>query len=73
MKILFFKEGRKMFSKRKKIFVLVSMVLLLVVTGFLNVYFNKTDSGSLSKVGYRAMREGTLKPFYTINEVVIKP
>ncbi|MBR3605413.1 MAG: hypothetical protein IKL52_05240, partial [Candidatus Gastranaerophilales bacterium] len=35
--------------------------------------FNKTDSGSLSKVGYRAMREGTLKPFYTINEVVIKP
>jgi hypothetical protein len=35
--------------------------------------FNKTDNGSLSKVGYRAMREGTLKPFYTINEVVIKP
>ncbi len=43
MKILFFKEGVKM-SKRKKIFVLVSMVLLLVVTGYLNVALNKTDS-----------------------------
>ena len=44
MKILFFKEGKKMISKKKKVFVLVSMVILLVVTGFLNVYFNKTDS-----------------------------
>ena len=43
MKILFFKEGGKVLSKKKKIFVLVSMVLLLVVTGYLNVALNKTD------------------------------
>lgn len=44
MKIFYFKEGKKMISKRKKIFVLVSMVVLLVVTGYLNVSLNKTDS-----------------------------
>ena len=44
MKILFFREGNKMLSKGKKIFVLVAMVVLLVVTGYLNVAFNKTDS-----------------------------
>ena len=43
MKILFFKEGKKV-GKKKKIFVLISMVLLLVVTGYLNVAFNKTDN-----------------------------
>ena len=44
MKILFFREGKKMFSKRKKIFVLISMVVLLVVTGYLNVALNKVDN-----------------------------
>jgi len=44
MKILFFKEGNKMLSKKKKIFILISMVVLLVVTGYLNVALNKTDS-----------------------------
>ena len=43
MKILFFKEG-KLMSKKKKIFILVSMVLLLVVTGYLNVALNKKGS-----------------------------
>lgn len=43
MKILFFKEGKPM-SKKKKIFILVSMVLLLVVTGYLNVALNKKNS-----------------------------
>lgn len=32
-------------SKKKKIFILVSMVLLLVVTGYLNVALNKRESG----------------------------
>ena len=44
MKIFYFKEGKSMLSKKKKIFVLVGMVLLLVVTGYLNIVFNKTDS-----------------------------
>ncbi len=43
MKILFFKEGKPM-SKKKKIFILVSMVLLLVVTGYLNVALNKKSN-----------------------------
>lgn len=32
-------------SKKKKIFILVSMVVLLVVTGYLNVALNKRESG----------------------------
>lgn len=44
MKILFFREGKPMLSKKKKIFILVSMVLLLLVTGYLNVALNKKDS-----------------------------
>lgn len=43
MKILFFKEGKKM-SKKKKIFILVSMVLLLVVTGYLNIALNRSNN-----------------------------
>lgn len=41
MKILFFKEGKPM-SKKKKIFILISMVVLLVVTGYLNIALNKS-------------------------------
>jgi len=44
MKILFFREGSKTMSKRKKILILVSMVVLLVVTGYLNVALNTTNS-----------------------------
>lgn len=44
MKIFYFKEGKQMLSKKKKIFILISMVVLLVVTGYLNVALNKTDS-----------------------------
>ena len=33
-----------MLSKKKKIFILVSMVMLLLVTGYLNVALNKKDS-----------------------------
>ena len=43
MKILFFREGKHM-SKKKKIFILISMVALLLVTGYLNIALNKKDS-----------------------------
>ena len=33
-----------MLSKKKKVFVLIAMVVLLVVTGYLNVALNRTDS-----------------------------
>ena len=42
MKIFGFKGGEKM-SKKKKIFILVSMVLLLVVTGGLNIMLTKDN------------------------------
>lgn len=44
MKVVYFKEGTYMLSKKKKIFILVSMVLLLVVTGALNVVLNRNES-----------------------------
>jgi len=44
MKILFFKEGAGMLTKKKKIFILVSMVVLLVVTGYLNIALSSKTS-----------------------------
>lgn len=44
MRILFFKGGKSVMSKKKKIFILVSMVVLLVVTGYLNVSLNSSGS-----------------------------
>ena len=42
MKILFFREGGKMLTKRKKIFILFGMVALLVVTGCLNLFLSNS-------------------------------
>ena len=47
MKILYFKEGHGMLTKKKKIFILLSMVVLLVVTGYLNIALS-TDTGSVA-------------------------
>ena len=44
MKIFYFKEGGKNMNKKRKVFVLISMVVLLVVTGYLNVALNKTEN-----------------------------
>ncbi len=49
MKIIMFKEGSKMLSKRKKIFIVLSMVVLLVVTGYLNVALSDVPGDSLSE------------------------
>lgn len=43
MKILFFKERGKMLTRKKKIVILVSMVVLLVVTGYLNIALSNTN------------------------------
>lgn len=42
MKFLFFKEGKSMLTKKKKIFILVGMVVLLVITGYLNYKLNSS-------------------------------
>lgn len=44
MKVLFFKEGKRMLSKKKKIFILSGMLVLLVVTGYLNYALNKVGT-----------------------------
>lgn len=40
MKILFFKEGSEVLTKRKKIFIICGMLVLLLVTGGLNLFLN---------------------------------
>lgn len=44
MKFFGFKEGNIMLSKGKKIFILLGMVVLLLVTGYLNVSLNSSQS-----------------------------
>ena len=43
MKILYFKGGNKMLSKKKKLFIIFGMVVLLLVTGGLNMFLTKSD------------------------------
>ena len=54
MKFLYFKEGKKMLTKKKKIFILCGMVVLLGVTGFLNYKLNsqtaKTETANTTTV-----------------------
>lgn len=40
MKIVFFKEGGNVLTKRKKIFIICGMLVLLFVTGGLNLFLN---------------------------------
>lgn len=43
MKIFYFKEDNRVLTKKKKIFIILGMIVLLVVTGGLNLYLNKED------------------------------
>lgn len=43
MKILFFREVNKVLTKKKKIFIICGMLALLVVTGGLNLFLNRSD------------------------------
>lgn len=43
MKIVFFREVNKMLSKKKKVFILLGMVALLVVTGCLNMFLSRGE------------------------------
>ena len=45
MKIIYFKEAYKMLTKKKKIFIIVGMVALLVITGGLNMFLSKQEEG----------------------------
>lgn len=43
MKILFFREVNKVLTKKKKIFIICGMLVLLVVTGCLNLMLNSSE------------------------------
>ena len=43
MKILFFREVNKVLTKKKKIFIICGMLVLLVVTGCLNLFLSDTE------------------------------
>lgn len=43
MKVLFFREVNKVLTKKKKIFIICGMLVLLVVTGGLNLYLNGSN------------------------------
>lgn len=49
MKILYFREGAGMLSKKKKIFILLSMVVLLVVTGYLNLALSSNTNDIINQ------------------------
>ena len=44
MKILFMKEGKGMLTKKKKFFIILGMVVLLVITGYLNIKLNSSTN-----------------------------
>ena len=43
MKIFYFKEDNSVLTKKKKIFIIFGMVVLLVVTGCLNLFLNREE------------------------------
>ena len=43
MKIFYFKEVNKMITKKKKLFILLGMVALLVITGCLNLFLTTSE------------------------------
>ena len=47
MKILYFREGVNMLTKKKKIFIILSMVALLVVTGYLNIALSAQSNSAV--------------------------
>lgn len=52
MKIVFFREVNKMLTKKKKIFILVGMVALLVVTGCLNLFLTHKNNENVPTSSY---------------------
>lgn len=53
MKIVYFREVKKMLTKRKKMFIILGMVALLVVTGCLNLFLSK-KSNNMTVANYES-------------------
>ena len=78
MKILFFKEGSKVLTKKKKIFIICGMLVLLLVTGGLNLYLNnpsediQTTSSHVSLLtSYRASKLETRNSMLEMYDSII--
>ncbi len=78
MKILFFKEGSKVLTKKKKIFIICGMLVLLLVTGGLNLYLNnpsediQTTSSHVSLLtSYRASKMETRNSMLEMYDSII--
>ena len=78
MKILFFKEGSKVLTKKKKIFIICGMLVLLLVTGGLNLYLNsstediQTTSSQVSLLtSYRASKLETRNSMLEMYDSII--
>ncbi len=79
MKILFFKEGSKVLTKRKKMFILFGMVALLLVTGGLNLFLNQTGEDVTTSTyesasfltSYRASKLETRETMISLYESIL--
>lgn len=79
MKILFFREVNKVLTKKKKIFIICGMLVLLVVTGGLNLYLNgsgdavqPTTSSQVSLLtSYRASKMETRNSMLEMYDSII--
>lgn len=79
MKILFFREVNKVLTKKKKIFIICGMLVLLVVTGCLNLFLNNstdevqpTTSSQVSLLSsYRASKMETRNSMLEMYDSII--
>ncbi len=78
MKILFFREVNKVLTKKKKIFIICGMLVLLVVTGCLNLVLNReavdvqTTSSQVSLLSsYRASKLETRNSMLEMYDSII--
>ncbi len=78
MKILFFREVNKVLTKKKKIFIICGMLVLLVVTGCLNLFLKapkeelQTTSSSVSLLtSYRASKLETRNSMLEMYDSII--
>lgn len=54
MKIVYFREVGKMLTKKKKVFIILGMVALLVVTGCLNLFLSKNNEKNIQAANYES-------------------
>ena len=80
MKVIYFREVNKMFTKKKKMFIMFGMVALLLVTGGLNFYLSKGNDDIVTSTyesasfltSYRASKYETRQTMLSYYESIIE-